>query len=97
MKRLIPTCSLFLVVASLVMAQRRFGGGRGGGGWGGGWAGDAIRTARELPSGSTGTPVWTNPRGFEKDVFTFTRIRYNSGGYGYGRRAVPIGRPDGCS
>jgi hypothetical protein len=89
MKRLVPFFSLFLVVASLVLAQRRFGGSRGGGGgggWGGGWSGDNIRTARELPSGSTGTPVWTNPRGFEKDVFTFTRIRYSSGRYGYGRR-----------
>src|SRR5262249_15584564 len=31
--------------------------------------------AREVPSHSTGTPNWTNEAGFEKDVFTFTRIR----------------------
>ena len=35
-----------------------------------------VRTARETASHSTGTPVWTNAPGFEKDVFTFTRIIY---------------------
>jgi hypothetical protein len=37
---------------------------------------DTVRTARETASHSTGTPVWTNAPGFEKDVFTFTRIIY---------------------
>jgi hypothetical protein len=75
-----------LLTAGLVVAQRRFGGGRGGwGGWGEGWVGPDTRTAREVPSHSTGTPVWTNPAGFEKDVFTFARVRrgrlpYASGG-----------------
>ncbi len=34
------------------------------------------------------TPRWTNPQGFERDVFTFVRIRYSSGYYGrgFGRR-----------
>jgi hypothetical protein len=87
MKRAMPISSLFLVLAVLVMAQGRFGGrGRG---WGGGWGytSDDVRTPRELPSGSTGTPMWENPRPFEKDVFTFARIRYSStyGGYGYFR------------
>ena len=49
------------------------------GGWGGGerWRPeyDTCRTAREVPSHSTGTPNWTNAPGFEKDVFTFARIR----------------------
>jgi hypothetical protein len=36
------------------------------------------RTARELESNSTGTPEWTNPKPFKKDVFTFVRIRYTS-------------------
>ncbi|MGV3773005.1 MAG: DUF4159 domain-containing protein [Verrucomicrobiales bacterium] len=36
-----------------------------------------LKTARETPSHSTGTPDWTNPKGFEKDVFTFARIRYS--------------------
>lgn len=79
MKRLLPFIALFLVLAGLVMAQRGWG-------WGRGWRDDSARTAREYPSGSTGTPVWTNPRGWEKDVFTFARIRYSSGRYGYDRR-----------
>jgi hypothetical protein len=36
-----------------------------------------VRTAREIPSHSTGTPTWTNAPGFEKDVFTFVRVRYD--------------------
>jgi hypothetical protein len=31
------------------------------------------------------TPLWTNARGFEKDVFTFVRIQYNSGSSRFGR------------
>jgi hypothetical protein len=63
------------IVAALVVAQRfgGFGGRRGFGGGGGGF--ETARTAREIPSGSTGTPVWTNTHGFEKDVFTFARVR----------------------
>jgi hypothetical protein len=91
MKRFVPTLSLFLVIASLVMAQRRFGGGFGG--RGGLFGGDSIRTARELESGSTGTPLWTNPRGFEKDVFTFARIRYGNG-FGRGRGGWRTDMPD---
>jgi hypothetical protein len=34
---------------------------------------DVVQTAREVASHSTGTPMWTNPKGFEKDVFTFAR------------------------
>ena len=62
--------------ASLVWAQRR--------GWGRSWVGDDVRTAREIPTHSTGTPIWDNPVDFEKDVFTFTRIRYSRGGFGRG-------------
>lgn len=82
MKRLVPTISLFVVLAGVLVAQRRWGGY----GWGGGWANDTTKTAREVPSGSTGTPEWTNPRGFEKDVFTFTRVRYGAGYGGSYRR-----------
>ena len=59
---------LVFVGASSCLAQR----------WGGeGWLpnADTIRTAREAPSHSTGTPVWTNAPGFGRDVFTFARIR----------------------
>ena len=57
---LVPLFSLFLVLTGLVMAQRRFGGGgnRSGLSWGGGRLSDTTRTAREMPSGSTGTPTW---------------------------------------
>jgi hypothetical protein len=45
----------------------------------------AQRTAREMPSHATGTPEWTNQAGFEKDVFTFVRIKYTvDGKYGFG-------------
>ena len=37
-----------------------------------------VKTAREVASHSTGTPEWTNPPGFEKDVFTFARILFKS-------------------
>jgi hypothetical protein len=43
---------------------------------------DTVRTAREIASHSTGTPVWTNPPGFEKDVFTFARIIRDRAPYG---------------
>ncbi len=39
---------------------------------------DEIRTARETESHSTGTPNWTNTPGFEHDVFTFTRVIFQS-------------------
>lgn len=39
---------------------------------------DELRTARETESHSTGTPNWTNAPGFERDVFTFTRVIFQS-------------------
>src|ERR1700742_989390 len=42
---------------------------------GGEWVDETkVKTAREIASHSTGTPIWTNKPGFEKDVFTFVRI-----------------------
>ncbi len=70
---------LLLVCAGGVWAQ--FGGGRRGWGRGrGGYDGDA-RTAREIPSHSTGTPEWQNPTAHAKDVFTFCRLRYEGNGW----------------
>ena len=47
--------------------------------------GFAQHTARELPSHSTGTPNWTNDVAFQKDVFTFVRIKYSvDGRHGFG-------------
>jgi hypothetical protein len=51
---------------------------------GGGWL-FAQRTAREAMQHTEETPKWTNTPGFEKDVFTFVRIRYGTHG-NFGRR-----------
>lgn len=78
MKLLRPALFLVCALAVVALAQRR---------WGGGWGGAArqnARTAREFPSDSTGTPVWTNAPGFGRDVFTFARIRYSGNGGGRG-------------
>lgn len=46
---------------------------------GSGWVDeDTVRTARETASHSTGTPEWSNPEGFEWDVFTFARVIFPS-------------------
>jgi hypothetical protein len=37
---------------------------------------ETCHTAREVPSHSTGLPIWTNAAGFEKDAFSFARLRY---------------------
>src|SRR5258708_20788809 len=43
-----------------------------------GWIpnGDTVKTPREVPFRSTEVPNWTNAPGFEKDAFTFARVRY---------------------
>ncbi len=49
----------------------------------------AQRTARDVRQDSYETPAWKNAPGFEKDVFTFVRIRYQSAGrsfHPYGSR-----------
>jgi Domain of unknown function (DUF4159) len=44
-----------------------------------------FRTAREAESNSIGTPNWKNDDHFQKDVFTFVRIKYSvNGKYGPG-------------
>lgn len=79
---------VFLAGVLLATAQRRFRG------WyEGGSVGDEIRTAREVESHSTGTPYWTNAPGFERDVFTFTRVRYDRGGR-WGRGGWATDLPD---
>ncbi len=63
--------------AGVLLAQRWRGGGEGS------LREDApVRTAREVPSHSTGTPNWTNEPGFEKETWTFARIRYERAPYG---------------
>ncbi len=82
----------FLLMAlGVVLAQRRggFGGGPfGGGGFGGGrsYDYDSARTPREIPQDQNPTPVWTNAPGFERDGFTFVRIKRSrrDGSRGFG-------------
>src|SRR5882724_3821036 len=83
MTRLVSRLTLFVLLAVSVLAQGRFRGGRGFGG-GESYIPDDTRTAREVASHSTGTPNWTNPRGFERDVFTFVRVKRNRREFGYG-------------
>src|SRR5437870_2865488 len=88
MRRTIALALVILAAAGLCFAQFRP---RSGGGQRGGLSGhfvriegglvvneDEIRTARETASHSSGTPNWTNAPGFEEDVFTFTRIIFQS-------------------
>src|SRR4051794_15637509 len=46
-----------------------------------------MSTAREVESHSSELRTWTNTPGFEKDVFTFCRLRYVSAYWG-GRRSM---------
>ncbi len=66
--------ALLLVAAGVASAQR----------WGRRGDMGEVRTAREVPSDSTGTPSWEYPEAFKTDVFTFARIRYERGGWGRG-------------
>ena len=79
MKRLFVPLLLLSLVAGSAWAQRRFGGG-----WGESYIPEEARTAREVNSHSTGTPNWTNPKNFQKDVFTFTRVKRGRSPYGDG-------------
>jgi hypothetical protein len=89
--------------AGVCVAQYQFGGGRsrletrGDDGdmvrleGGGSINQETVRTARETVSHSTGTPNWTNPPGFEKDVFTFTRVIYKPSTRSRGFRGSRMG------
>ncbi len=66
------TLTLLVLAAVSAYAQRR---------WGRGWLSDDVRTAREVPQHGAETPVWTNTPGFDRDTFTFARIRYDGGGW----------------
>jgi len=71
-----------LLTLGAVLAQRR--GGYGGRGFGRGQDYENYRTPREIQQHSNETPTWTNAPGFERDVFTFVRIKRDRSGYGRG-------------
>ncbi len=60
-----------LALGGLLFGQGRF--------FGGGqiYVPPDTRTAREVGTRSVGTPMWENAPGFETDVFTFARLRYD--------------------
>jgi len=72
-RRALIWLTLLALIAGVVHAQfrRRY-------------SSDSPKTAREVESNSTGTPNWTNAPGFQKDVFTFVRIKYSRGVRGWG-------------
>src|SRR4051812_5256132 len=80
MKRFTLLIVAALACAGFLLGQRFRGGFRGGEAW---LSEDApVRTAREVPTHSTEFTRWTNKPSFEKDVFTFVRIRYHRDPYG---------------
>jgi len=74
-----------LLALGAVLAQRRDRSGYGGYGRGRYGDDESAKTAREVPQSGDETPTWTNAPGFEKDVFTFVRIKRGSARYGWGR------------
>lgn len=79
---------MWLLVPSVVLAQRGWrGGGRG-------YFNEGAQTAREVPQHGYETPAWTNAPGFEADVVTFTRVRYDHRSRGGGRGGWTTDLPD---
>lgn len=85
-RRLIIGSITLLALAALMVHGQRFRSRRS--------YGPAPSTARERDSNSTGTPNWTNAPGFEKDVFTFVRIRYTSAWRGWANGGWETDLPD---
>jgi hypothetical protein len=88
--RLLLLALLRALTAGVVTAQRR----------GRSSMNPAVQTAREAEQNSVQTPLWENPEGFQKDVFTFCRIKYSthnrlrSNGYYFGSGRWAIDFPD---
>lgn len=84
--------AVLLCIGVVWALGQRFRGSRGGRG---GYWGPDVRTARSIPNHSTETPNWTNAPSFERDVFTFARVIYGSGGRSrYGRGGWTTDLPD---
>ncbi|MEO6035485.1 MAG: DUF4159 domain-containing protein, partial [Verrucomicrobiota bacterium] len=83
-KRVVWITIALSLAAGIVFAQQyRSRAFRGGYGRGGNF--DSARTPREIGQhGGFETPMWTNAPGFEKDAFTFVRIKRESGGFARG-------------
>src|SRR5258706_9954233 len=71
---------LMLFPAVLEIFAQRFGGG-GGRRY---YDLDSYRTPRQIPQHGNETPSWTNAAGFDRDVFTFVRIKRERQPYGSG-------------
>ena len=63
--------SLLCAICSMALVAQQWGRRSGSGDW------------RSV--GRNGVPTWEVDKKFSKDLFTFVRIKYDSGGYGYGR------------
>src|SRR3954470_24847851 len=76
-RRVLLFILILCVVSTAALLAQRFGGGEN-------WVPEdaPIRTAREVPTHSAEIPRWTNTAGFEKDTFTFARVRYHRDWYG---------------
>src|SRR5256884_8616475 len=74
MRKLASAVLIFVLVAVIVVAQRGSRGGYGGRGFRRGYYED-YRTPREITQHGHETPPRTNGAGFEKDVFTFVRVK----------------------
>ena len=82
-KTLASAALLFALAAVIVVAQRGPRSGYGGRGYRRGYYEDAS-TPREITQHGNETPTWTNAPGFEKDVFTFVRVKRERAPYSYG-------------
>lgn len=86
MKPLFIITAIITLLGGTLLAQRRRGGQS--------WYSDSATTAREVPQRGPITPIWTNEEGFESDVFTFARIKYDRNGSGRGRGDWATDLPD---
>lgn len=68
--RLLSLLAAGLGVAAVAQNSRYIGGGEL-------FVPEEITTAREVDTRNTGTPNWTNAPAFDRDVFTFARLRYD--------------------
>lgn len=67
-------CIVVLLIVGAGFCFAQFRGGRF-------WVPENVKTARDVPSRSVHAPNWDNPPAFEKDVLTFTRLRYGTDGW----------------